>query len=73
METESAISVGEVKELQLVWKQYVEKSRNVSACWVKMLEEFISPDAVITVLVVKCKTFLSLNLNLNAEYGTFHH
>lgn len=32
METESAISVDEVKELQLVWKQYVEKSRNVSAC-----------------------------------------
>lgn len=54
METESAISVGEVKELQLVWKQYVEKSRNVSVCWVKMLEEFNSPDAVITVFVGKC-------------------
>lgn len=54
METESAISVGEVKELQLVWKQYVEKSRNVSACRVKMLEEFNSPDAVITVFFGKC-------------------
>lgn len=54
METESAISVGEVKELQLVWKQYVEKSRNESACRVKMLKEFNSPDAVITVFVGKC-------------------
>lgn len=53
METESAISVGEVKELQLVWKQYVEKSRNVSAFQVKMLKEFNSPDAVITVFVGK--------------------
>lgn len=51
METESAISVGE--ELQLVWKQYVEKSRNVSAFQVKMLKEFNSPDAVITVFVGK--------------------
>lgn len=38
-----------------------------------MLEEFNSPDAVITVFVGKCLTFLSFNLNLNAEYGTFHH
>lgn len=41
METESAIFVGEVEELQLVWVQYVEKSRNMSAFRVKMLKNLI--------------------------------
>lgn len=41
METESAIFVGEVEELQLAWVQYVEKSRNMSAFRVKILKNLI--------------------------------